>query len=123
MPNHLHGILFIKGVGRQGDEPRRNVALHSSALEQFGKPRPGSLATILRLFKQAVTRQVQAGESRAAPLWQRNYYEHIIRSPAELERIRAYIRQNPLRWACDRYNPEQGVLVKDASGKLMPWET
>ncbi len=38
-------------------------------------------------------------------LWQRNYYEHIIRDEGELSRVRRYIAENPLKWALDRENP------------------
>jgi putative transposase len=39
------------------------------------------------------------------PFWQRNYYEHVIRNEKELNRIRDYIQNNPLRWEFDRENP------------------
>ena len=55
-------------------------------------------------------------------LWQRNLYEHIIRNEDELEKIRDYIRHNPLMWASDRYNPARGVLVADDEGRLVPWD-
>jgi hypothetical protein len=42
-------------------------------------------------------------------VWQRNYYEHVIRNENELARIREYIANNPAQWALDRENPEQGV--------------
>ena len=42
-----------------------------------------------------------------APIWQRNYYEHIIRNDESLNRIRRYIAENPLRWHLDRENPER----------------
>ena len=42
-----------------------------------------------------------------APFWQRNYWEHIIRNDASLDRIRAYIRHNPARWAEDRLHPDE----------------
>lgn len=41
----------------------------------------------------------------AGKLWQRNYYEHIIRDEVDLERIRAYIEDNPTMWASDNENP------------------
>jgi REP element-mobilizing transposase RayT len=41
----------------------------------------------------------------AAPVWQRGYYEHVIRAPDELDRVRRYIESNPLRWTVDRENP------------------
>jgi len=45
-------------------------------------------------------------------VWQRNYYEHIIRSEAELDRIRAYIANNPLKWALDMENPRTQTPAK-----------
>jgi putative transposase len=50
-----------------------------------------------------------------APVWQRNYFEHIIRNDASLNRIREYILNNPLQWALDRENPlAQGAEPEDA---------
>ncbi len=43
----------------------------------------------------------------SAPVWQGNYYEHVIRDVEELERIREYILTNPLRWGSDRHNPDR----------------
>jgi REP element-mobilizing transposase RayT len=50
-------------------------------------------------------------------IWQRNYFEHIIRNDLALNRIRQYIRDNPVRWACDRYNPQ--AVNPEMEG---PWE-
>lgn len=46
-------------------------------------------------------------QTPANPVWQRNYYEHVIRNDRDLERIRDYIVTNPLRWALDRENPRR----------------
>jgi putative transposase len=46
------------------------------------------------------------GNRPGTPLWQRNYYEHIVRDEDDLFRIRMYIRSNPLKWALDEKNPE-----------------
>jgi REP element-mobilizing transposase RayT len=54
--------------------------------------------------------------------WQRNFYEHIVRNEEELEKIRDYIRRNPLMWAIDRYNPDRAVPVVDQEGRVVPWE-
>jgi len=102
MPNHLHGIIVIGG----GTPWRAPMAAHKEA---FGKAAPGSLATIVRLFKQAVTIQAgtDVGARHGVPLqvWQKNFYEHIIRNEDELNRIREYICNNPLRWPYDSENP------------------
>jgi putative transposase len=90
MPNHIHGILVIT------DERRG----------EFGKPIAGSLPTIVRSFKSAVTKR--ANELRGTPgdpIWQRNYYEHIVRNERELNAIRQYIHDNPAHWSEDAENP------------------
>jgi REP element-mobilizing transposase RayT len=116
MPNHLHGIIIIGGEARA----RRGVPVHSPPrAAAFGKPVPGSLATMVGLFKQGVTRRVRARHAtvragnaavrarHGVPLhiWHENYYEHVIRNERELDRIREYIRTNPLRWRYDVENP------------------
>ena len=58
-------------------------------------------------FKSAVTKRInQYRDTPGAPVWQRNYYEHIIRDERALAAIRQYIVDNPLRWHLDRYNPD-----------------
>jgi len=56
-------------------------------------------------FKMNSAKRInQIRSTEGAPFWQRNYYEHIIRNDRELLAIRAYIRNNPLKWALDRDN-------------------
>ena len=63
---------------------------HPATQEHFGKPVPGSLPTIMRLYKAAVSRRTnELRNTPGALVWQRNYYEHIIRNEASLTRIRA----------------------------------
>ena len=95
MPNHLHGIIVIGGdtPSECRDTPWRVPT--TVRREAFGKPVPGFLATLLRLFKQAVTVQARAqaragagvppefvGARHGVPLqvWQENFYDHIIRN-------------------------------------------
>jgi hypothetical protein len=67
---------------------------------------PGSIPTIVRAFKSAATKHInERRQTPSAPVWQRNYYEHIIRNDESLKRICQYITTNPLRWALDRENP------------------
>ncbi len=95
MPNHIHGIIWI--VGNVGAR-RRRAPTGRHAAERFGKPVPGSIPTIIRAFKSAVTKRInQNRKTPGAPVWQRNYYEHIIRDEPSLNRIRQYIAENPLR--------------------------
>ncbi len=101
MPNHVHGILIITNyVG----------ARHASPL-QIPKtsrgPKPKSLSVIVGSYKSAVTKRIN--EIRGTPgksVWQRNYYEHIIRTEEELNEIREYITDNPLKWELDEENPD-----------------
>ena len=90
MPNHLHGILIIH------DDPGRGTIYRAPTptIEQFGKPVVGSLPTIIRTFKAAITRRARR-ELNLSNIWQPNYYEHIIRDNSDYERIAGYILANP----------------------------
>ena len=59
-------------------------------------------------YKSAVSRRInEVRRSRGTPVWQRNYYDHVIRDAAALNHIRQYIAENPARWAEDPENPER----------------
>lgn len=95
MPNHFHGIIH---VGARHAVPLR---------EQFGKPVPDSIPTIVRSFKSAVTKRInQLRDNQGAPVWQRNYYEHVIRDENEYKQIAEYIVDNPRKWQEDSLNPD-----------------
>jgi len=67
----------------------------------------GSLGAIIQNFKSISTRKLNKARSTPGiPIWQRNYYEHIIRDEDELNRVRQYILDNPLKWALDQENPK-----------------
>ncbi|MBZ5670947.1 MAG: hypothetical protein LAO04_14615 [Acidobacteriia bacterium] len=136
MPNHIHGIIRLIDVDGRGARPcaptARIAALDAGThgrtpLQPVGTRRipprrPKSLPSFVAGLKPAVKVRInELRHSPGAPVWERNYHEHIIRSPQELDIIRDYIRHNPLRWACDRYNPTRGVLVLDADGHLRNW--
>ena len=68
---------------------------------------PGSIPTIIRSFKLAVTKHINVIRNNPGfPVWQRNYYEHIIRDENDLNRIREYIANNPAKWNEDKYYME-----------------
>ncbi len=90
MPNHLHGILFI--VGAIHELPLQNR--HNMVLPKA-----------IGYFKMNTAKLINQMLNRSGPFWQRNYYEHIIRNENELNRIREYIQNNPLKWELDRENP------------------
>lgn len=124
MPNHIHGIIII-GRGEAfarlyGNERKFGVA-NASPLQPHGT-QTGSLGAIIQNFKSVSTRRVnQRNRTPGIPLWQRNYYEHIVRNETALNNIRRYIQANPLMWEYDVENlnrtepiPEQiyGVLAR-----------
>ena len=99
MPNHFHGILVII-------DKCRGTVHRAPTLEQFAKPTSGSIPTIIRYFKSAVTRHVNELRGMSnTPLWQRNYYEHVIRNEEDLNDIREYIVNNAMKWDLDSENP------------------
>ena len=73
----------------------------------FGGAIAGSLSTIMRQFKSMVTKRInRLRDTPGADVWQRNFYERIVRNRTELNRIRRYIRQNPAEWDADRVRPD-----------------
>ena len=70
-------------------------------------PAAGSVGAILRAFKAAVTRRGRVEAGHLGPVWQRNYYEHIIRNDQEYLRARDYIARNAESWEIDKENPQQ----------------
>ena len=97
-------------------------ATHASPLQNDDTPtRPRgpqrqSVASIVGSFKSAATKRINHHRGTpGAPVWQRDYFEHIIRNDESLNRIREYILNNPLQWALDRENPlAQGAEPEDA---------
>ncbi|HEY4720271.1 MAG TPA: transposase [Anaerolineae bacterium] len=68
----------------------------------------GSLGAIMGNFKSITTRRInQLRSTPGQPVWQRNYYEHIIRHDNELNAIRQYILDNPGNWIMDAENPNR----------------
>ena len=62
---------------------------------------------MVRAFKTFSARAINLRRGASGqPVWQRGYYEHVIRNETSLNRIRDYIATNPLRWHLDRENPQ-----------------
>lgn len=95
MPDHMHMILQLGGD-------------HAGAAPiKFGFRRPAnSLGSLIAQFKATTTRRarIELGYT-GMRIWQRNYYDRIIRGPRELDRIRRYVRDNPIRWAVRHVDP------------------
>ena len=136
IPNHVHGVVFIGGQdhiianAQQFGRPAagslstivRSLKLPAASCRESSKCTeakrhdfhfarlPRSKLRGMRsqcTFKSAVTKRVnELRNTPALPIWQRNYYEHVIRNDDELTRIREYIANNPLAWELDRENPQ-----------------
>jgi REP element-mobilizing transposase RayT len=94
MPNHVHGIIILT------DQPEQRRAL----------------AEIMRGFKTFSARRVNERAGKRGVLWQRGYYEHVVRTEKALARIRAYIAHNPVRWADDPENILRAAAAERRAG-------
>ena len=79
MPNHVHALFGLE------------------------EPSEVELGDVVGTYKAAVSRA-----ARRRPMWQRGYYDHVVRGERDLQRIREYIATNPIRWALDPENPKRG---------------
>jgi putative transposase len=90
MPNHIHAVIALDDTGT------------------------ADLPSIMTWFKTMTTNAYIRGVKDFGwprfdgRLWQRNYFERIIRDEAELDRVRAYVEANPAKWTGDEHNPERG---------------
>ncbi|MBN2099560.1 MAG: transposase [Dehalococcoidia bacterium] len=101
MPNHLHGIVVIH------EQCRGTLQRAPTQTERFARPTSNSIPTIVRLFKSATTTRINVLRGAPGmPVWQRGYYEHVVRNEQELTAIRQYIQANPAQWDEDENNPD-----------------
>lgn len=89
MLDHIHGIIVIRG--RPQSTIRRTLRTHRGSV-------PGSLPAIVQGFKSMSTRRIRSDVDRKVRVWQRNYYERIIRDDEAIAAIRRYIGGNPAKW-------------------------
>jgi putative transposase len=116
MPNHIHFV--IENIGSVGADPCVCPRNNDVNADDFGNRRTGEhagspLQKIVQWFKTMTTNEYirnikeNKRQSTNGKLWQRNYYEHVIRNESDQNRIRQYILDNPARWADDENNPER----------------
>ena len=119
MPNHVHGIIVIEGRGEAfGEVVTRSDGSSPPNASPLHIPRPhgtakGSVGAVVQNYKSVSSRwinRVRGAGGRS--VWQRNYYEHVIRGDDDLARIRTYITENPLRWELDEENPRRREATK-----------
>jgi putative transposase len=117
MPNHVHGIIIItEDVGAHGGVTQDVGAHGRTPLHR----KPRSSSSFVAGFKSAATKRINAIRGNpGTPVWQRNYYEHIIRNENALNAVRRYIQNNPLMWPHDMDNPTAPRLsIEDANRVL-----
>lgn len=121
MPNHIHGIIAIVGAapcGRPGSEQPEPIGqprqTGKTGQPQGVAPTAGlSLSDVAHRLKTMTTKRYADGVKQngwppfSGKLWQRNYWEHIIRDESEWNRIRNYINNNPAQWESDKLHPNQ----------------
>ncbi|MDO8126860.1 MAG: hypothetical protein Q6359_06505 [Candidatus Brocadiales bacterium] len=111
MPNHVHVITI---VGAALAAARKNVRATLAVARNYragARPAP-TIGDIVGMFKSLCIQDwlkhiKQNNIDAVGKFWQRNYYEHIIRDEQELNKIREYIINNPLKWSLDRENPDR----------------
>jgi REP element-mobilizing transposase RayT len=119
MPNHFHGIVIINqeinsdfmkndvdfqdnNVGANGRSPRQQIQSSRPKISM----KPKSISSLIAGFKSATTKKINIIRNTPQnPVWQGNYYDHIIRNDESLARIREYVQNNPLSWENDQLHP------------------
>jgi REP element-mobilizing transposase RayT len=91
MPNHIHIIIEIE-CGKARETEKMTIYEKSKML----------LPQLIQQFKMVVSKRYREYNMNH-PIWQRNYYEHVIRNEKELFMIQEYIKNNPLKWEVDKY--------------------
>lgn len=95
MPNHFHGVIFI-------NTESKDQTANSDPQMDILKRRKMLLSKFIGKFKMSTSKQInQIQGASGNPVWQRNYYEHVIRHEDDLAHIREYIINNPLNWNTD----------------------
>lgn len=122
MPNHSHGIILLTDIDRRGTKGRDVVGAYSNTPQKhldYRVRKKGAninsplrspsqtIGAIVRGFKSAATKRInQLRNTPRFPVWQRSYWEHVIRDGDDLMRINEYIVNNVLQWQYDEENPE-----------------
>jgi REP element-mobilizing transposase RayT len=113
MPNHFHAIMVITDQprvdtakpcrGGSRTAPTTNEQYNANVINKQRKP----LGRLIGAFKTVSTKKINIlRDAPGTPLWQRNYYEHIIRNPDAMDKIRQYIINNPVLWNIDQLHPD-----------------
>ena len=103
MPNHIHGIIAWDNpnIGARSTHPKNGTE------KRKGNTPSPSLGKIVAYFKYQSTKHInQHHNTSGNRIWQRNYHDHIIRNDKDLQRLREYIQNNPMKWELDQLHPD-----------------
>ena len=115
MPNHMHGIIAWDEVGARSPRPSdttkvveaRPLCSQENARSRRGEVTSPLLGQIVAYFKYQSTKFInQHHNTPGKRIWQRNYYDHVIRDDNDLQRLREYIQNNPKKWELDQLHPD-----------------
>ena len=125
MPNHMHGIISWNITDCRGEvtsptpDERKNITdrrgevtsptpdERKNATDRRGEVTSPSLGKIIAYFKYQSTKHINQHRNVAGTrVWQRNYHDHIIRDDTDLQRLRQYIQDNPMKWELDQLHPD-----------------
>jgi REP element-mobilizing transposase RayT len=123
MPNHTHGIVILNNTRRGGVSPpvpspvplvlpvpNKTIDIKTKEGGETPPLRRHTLGQVMAYFKYQSAKAInQVRTTPGVPVWQRNYYKHILRDERELHAVREYIRYNPLKWDEDEENPGNDI--------------
>ena len=102
MPNHMHGVILLGTGGAKRQRPPDR-----SQPNRRGEVSSPTLGRIVAYFKYQSTKYINQHRDRPGMrIWQRNYYDHVLRDDTDLQRVRQYVTENPMRWELDRLHPD-----------------
>lgn len=108
MPNHVHGIIAMYRKCRNVAVQRSYEGNHKR-MSQIS-PKPQSLSTIIRSYKSICTKTINEMQNEIYFQWQPRFHDRIIRNEKELNTIREYIKNNPLKWDIEKNSIENFKL-------------
>ncbi|MDQ7008943.1 MAG: hypothetical protein Q9M94_01480, partial [Candidatus Gracilibacteria bacterium] len=109
--NNKCDIYYKIFCGTQNKKSQRNTSTDIGTIfnEKYYSnisPQKGTLGNIIKLFKSYFSRNINKIQNKQFFAWHPNYFDRIIRNENELNRIRKYILENPLKWKLEKNNPE-----------------
>ena len=109
MPNHIHIIIIINETVHYNKNGIVETIHELSLREKIQHRRQMLLPKIIGYLKMNTSKQINIIRNTPGnPIWQPNYYEHIIRNDKSIYEIRKYIQNNPLEWEDDEYFTDLG---------------